>query len=71
MHIGKVTETGEDIVKNVKAMAQELKRIQIPDSENTIHFVSDSAGAYKKARKILKEEGVLYCIFILICYTDN
>lgn len=55
---GTVTETGEQIVASVKAIASEIQCIHMPHNPSIIHFVSDSGGAYKKARRLLKAEGV-------------
>ena len=43
---------------SVKAIASKIQHIHMPHNPSIIHFVSDSGGAYKKARRLLKAEGV-------------
>ena len=51
VEMGSVSETGEEIAKSVKSIAAELQRIQNPGATQYIHFVSDSGGPYRKARR--------------------
>lgn len=57
-----VTETADDIVRMVKGKVRSIRRIRVMHEEEDmlpplqLHFVSDSGGAYLKARKNLKIE---------------
>ena len=63
MELASVTETGEDIVSNVKKIVAEVQGMHRAQEEPCIiHFVSDSGGPYKKARRLLKDEGVRYVV---------
>ena len=73
VELGSVTETGEDIVSSVKRIAAQVQAIQCPGAlTRCIHFVSDSGGAYRKARRLIKEEGVMISILhFMFCIVMN